>query len=75
MGLQICDTPEAFKAWSQNLGHENVLTTFTSYGTVSEPRQAELIRTMGKTQISASMIDTKALARELALRIKDQPQT
>ncbi len=25
---------EAFKAWSQNLGHESCLTTFSSYGTV-----------------------------------------
>ncbi|MEJ0092694.1 MAG: hypothetical protein WDN46_04465 [Methylocella sp.] len=26
LGERICETPEAFKAWSQNLGHENVLT-------------------------------------------------
>ena len=26
-------TPEEMKAWSQNLGHADVLTTFTSYGT------------------------------------------
>jgi integrase len=25
---------EAFKAWSQNLGHESCLTTFSSYGTI-----------------------------------------
>ena len=37
-------TPEAFKALSQNLGHESVLTTFTSYGQVSRTRQAEIIR-------------------------------
>ena len=33
-GERVCETPEAFKAWSQNLGHENVLTTFASYGQV-----------------------------------------
>ena len=27
-------TPEEMKAWSQNLGHADVLTTFTSYGNV-----------------------------------------
>lgn len=43
LGEQRCRTPEAFKAWSQNLGHEQVLTTFTSYGTVATNRQAELI--------------------------------
>jgi integrase len=42
-GERVCRTPEEFKAWSQNLGHENVLTTFTSYGAVSSHRQAELI--------------------------------
>jgi integrase/recombinase XerC len=33
MGLDL--TPEEMKAWSQNLGHSNVATTFTSYGTRS----------------------------------------
>src|ERR1700682_3869155 len=28
-GQDLCKSPEAFKAWSQNLGHETVLTTFT----------------------------------------------
>ena len=37
-------TPEEMKAWSQNLGHADVLTTFTSYGTVPVQRQGELIR-------------------------------
>jgi hypothetical protein len=35
LGEQVCRTPEEFKAWSQNLGHEDVLTTFRSYGAVS----------------------------------------
>ena len=43
LGERTCRTPEQFKAWSQNLGHEDVLTTFTSYGAVSPHRQAELI--------------------------------
>jgi integrase len=37
-------SPEAMKAWSQNLGHTDVLTTFTSYGVVPAQRQGELIR-------------------------------
>lgn len=37
-------TPEAFKAFSQNLGHDSVLTTFTSYGQVARARQAEIIK-------------------------------
>lgn len=43
IGERLCQTPEEFKAWSQNLGHEHVLTTFTSYGEVSSHRQAEIL--------------------------------
>ncbi|MEM1197048.1 MAG: tyrosine-type recombinase/integrase [Pseudomonadota bacterium] len=43
LGERICTTPEQFKAWSQNIGHERVLTTLTSYGKVPAVRQAELI--------------------------------
>jgi integrase len=43
LGEQRCQTPEQFKAWSQNLGHEHVLTTFTSYGAVSAYRQSEIM--------------------------------
>jgi len=45
---RTCRNPEDFKAWSQNLGHSGVLTTFFSYGTVSEQRQAEIIKTLTK---------------------------
>jgi hypothetical protein len=31
------------KAWSQNLAHESVLTTFTSYGAFRQERQAEIL--------------------------------
>ena len=44
LGEKRCKTPEEFKAWSQNLGHENVLTTFTSYGGVHTYRQGEIIK-------------------------------
>ncbi len=43
-GQTVCQTPEEFKAWSQNLSHEGVLTTFYSYGTVSTRRQGEIIK-------------------------------
>jgi integrase len=55
LGGQICKSPEQYKAWSQNLGHESVLTTFSSYGDVAGHRQAEIIRTLGKTEQRASM--------------------
>jgi hypothetical protein len=46
LGEKVCRNPEEFKAWSQNLGHEKVLTTFTSYGNVSSHRQAEIFTAM-----------------------------
>jgi len=44
LGESLCQTPEQFKAWSQNLGHEGVLTTLYSYGDVEDYRQAELLK-------------------------------
>lgn len=50
LGEKICHTPEAFRAWSQNLGHEGVLTTFYSYGQVATHRQREIIANLGRSQ-------------------------
>jgi integrase/recombinase XerD len=50
LGQQLCQSPEEFKAWSQNLGHEKVMTTFASYGCVDTHRQAELIRQAGQAK-------------------------
>jgi integrase len=47
LGGQMCKSPEEYKAWSQNLGHENVLTTFSSYGDVARHRQGEILRALG----------------------------
>ena len=47
VGERLCQTPEQFKAWSQNLGHEGVLTTLFAYGTVPEGRQREIITSFG----------------------------
>ena len=44
LGETLCRTAEELKAWSQNLGHEQVLTTLLSYGTVATDRQGEIIR-------------------------------
>ena len=74
LGEEVCQTPEAFKAWSQNLGHEDVLTTFTSYGTVPPDRQAEIIRSIGSAKASGSPISPEEnLARITALLPPVQP--
>ena len=44
LGLERCKSPEELKAWSQNLGHEKVLTTFINYGEVACQRQGEIMR-------------------------------
>ena len=40
-------TPNVLKAWSQNLGHEGLLTTLTSYGKLSIEEQGQLVRSSG----------------------------
>jgi integrase len=58
LGEKLCRSPEAFKAWSQNLGHEGVLTTFTSYGVVATPRQGEIIKGMGAEAQATSRLES-----------------
>ena len=67
-GEQVCTTPEQFKAWSQNLGHERVMTTLASYGTVASHRQAELIRGMAHGPVGkmAVTVDPALIAQVLA---------
>jgi hypothetical protein len=52
LGRKLCKTPEKFKAWSQNLGHEKVLTTLLSYGGVDCQRRGEIIRNLNRPQQS-----------------------
>jgi integrase len=61
-------TPEVMKAWSQNLGHSDVLTTFTSYGTVPPHRQSELIRA-SRNRSRPDLLDDPDIL-ELVARIK-----
>jgi integrase len=64
LGQEVCKSPEEFKAWSQNLGHEKVLTTFTSYGEVSCQRQGEIIRALAAPQ-AALQSGTDGIAEAL----------
>jgi integrase len=47
LGQRICRTPEEWKVWSQNLGHENEATTFVGYGQVPAHRHAEIMLSFG----------------------------
>lgn len=56
-------TIEETKAWSQNLGHERMLTSFLNYGEIPSDRQAEVIRNLA----DASARDDKV--EEIARRL------
>lgn len=62
-------SPEAMKAWSQNLGHADVLTTFTSYGSVPGHRQGELIRAAGVAGGADAALDDEALFAAIKARL------
>ena len=68
LGEKRCTTPETFAAWSQNLGHENVSTTLTSYGKVPSHRQSEIIAGLRARPSNsvASDVDPETVQRVLA---------
>lgn len=65
-------SPEAMKAWSQNLGHSDVLTTFTSYGQVPVHRQGELIRAKRKIGPIDRDVNQIAALEGLLARLKTE---
>jgi integrase len=69
LGEKTCNSPEEFKAWSQNLGHEGVMTTFFSYGEVQQHRQGEIFQQL-KLPRSSTNQDVSELAKALALEMK-----
>jgi len=70
LGQDVCKSPEQFKAWSQNLGHEKVLTTFLSYGEVACQRQGEIIRALATPQ-QAVQSDVHEIAEAVFKRLRD----
>lgn len=71
LGERKCGTPEHFKAWSQNLGHEQVMTTFMSYGEVQQERQSEIftmLKSNSNSLDSCNDVDKLALALRKAMR-------
>ncbi len=70
LGEEVCKTPEQFKAWSQNLGHEKVLTTFLSYGAVACQRQGEIIHGLAVPQ-QAMQPDANEIADAVFKRLRE----
>ena len=60
------EAPEEFKAWSQNLGHEKVLTTFLSYGEVAYQRQGEIFRSMAAKPHHTTQTDLREIAEAVS---------
>lgn len=58
---------EEMKAWSQNLGHADVLTTFVSYGRVPVHRQGELVRNTKVANSQNVAVDPALVAQVLAV--------
>ena len=69
LGERVCPTTEAFKVWSQNLGHEQVLTTLTSYGTVSAHRHAEIMGELWTQQSAPPKTNAGDPAPETVARV------
>jgi integrase/recombinase XerD len=68
---QLCQTPEEFKSWSQNLGHEDVLTTLYNYGHVQQHRQGEIIQQL-KLPRSATNQNADEIARAVVRAMANQ---
>jgi len=69
LGEEVCHTPEQFKAWSQNLGHEKVLTTFLSYGEVAYQRQGDIIRSLAGPK-SSNSIEADEIAEAICRKLR-----
>ncbi len=62
-------TPEQLKAWSQNLGHESVLTTLGSYGRVSSERHGEMMAELRHTSAGIADDDIVAMLDDVRKKI------
>ena len=49
IGMDICLTPRAFKAWSQNFGHSDVATTLNNYGKLTSREQVAEIAKLSRS--------------------------
>ena len=68
LGERLCSNPEHFTAWSQNLRHEQVMTTLFPYGEVAPQRQAQLIRELARPKIQDADLDPALIEVARALQ-------
>jgi integrase/recombinase XerD len=66
--LEHC-TQFQFKAFSQNIGHNHVITTYNSYGNLNEHKRHSVIGTIGKCDTDLSHVPDDAFMAEMQRRI------
>jgi integrase len=64
LAQSACRSPREIRAWSQNLGHKNPMTTLTSYGTIDPHQQGEVI---GAISLERAEQDDDVIAKIRAL--------
>jgi integrase/recombinase XerD len=65
--------PAQLKAWSQNLGHESLLTSLTSYGTIPLEMQGRLIaESVAAPEEGDDLTDALEIAKVLRARKRQQ---
>ena len=63
-GYIVCKKDiEALKSWSQNLGHESMMTTLYTYGEISTHRQEEILKNLNNQEPE---ITANSFAKEVA---------
>ncbi|TXL03163.1 recombinase XerC, partial [Methylococcaceae bacterium CS1] len=72
LGQKLCQTPEEFKSWSQNLGHEDVLTTLYSYGEVQQHRQGEIFQQLKSPRSSSATQSADDIAQAVIKAMANQ---
>ncbi len=72
VGEQMCKTPEEFKAWSQNFGHDKVLTTFTSYGYIDEHNQGKIIKGLSSNKSNETSEEINTITKEFLKVVNKQ---
>lgn len=67
--LEHCTQIE-FKAISQNIGHENAITTYNSYGTLNDYKRRNVIRAIGTGKTDISHVPASVLMAEMQRRMQ-----
>jgi hypothetical protein len=67
-------SPEEWKAWSQNLGHENEMTTFRGYGQIPLQRQTEIIRAFERSSFAGGVDEQIAKLERIVLELRSTPR-